>query len=87
MITNEYLESVRASKTAHGKSFLIQHLNGDYVRPHDAILAHCFDCMGFYERGREDCETPECALYPFMPYNPDKRKLGAPKKPVSEYSE
>ena len=33
----------------------------------EAILAHCFDCMGFYEDGYTDCKNLTCMLYDWMP--------------------
>ena len=33
----------------------------------EAIFAHCFDCMGFYEDGYTDCKNPGCMLYDWMP--------------------
>lgn len=36
--------------------------------PKQAILANCYQCLGFYTDGRDDCEIPDCPLYPFMPY-------------------
>ena len=33
----------------------------------EAIMAHCYDCMGFYEDGYSDCKNLNCALYDWMP--------------------
>ena len=33
-----------------------------------SILAHCWQCLGYYEDGKTDCENVKCPLYPFMPY-------------------
>jgi len=33
----------------------------------EAILAQCFDCMGFYADGYSDCKNSECMLYDWMP--------------------
>lgn len=40
----------------------------DKVTRTGAILAHCHQCMGYYQDGKEDCQTLGCPLYPFMPY-------------------
>ncbi|MFA5346634.1 MAG: hypothetical protein WC294_00710 [Methanoregula sp.] len=33
-----------------------------------AMLAKCYDCMGFYVDGAGDCGCPDCPLYFWMPY-------------------
>jgi hypothetical protein len=33
-----------------------------------AIEAHCWQCLGFYADGKQDCQNPRCPLYEFMPY-------------------
>ena len=42
----------------------------------EAILAHCYDCMGFYADGYTDCKNTECMLYDWMP----KRKCNNNEK-------
>lgn len=37
-----------------------------------AIKAKCYDCMGMYKDGKEDCLTPECPLYKWMAYRSKK---------------
>lgn len=32
------------------------------------ILAHCHQCLGYFQDGRIDCQNVRCPLYPFMPY-------------------
>lgn len=34
----------------------------------NAILYHCWQCMGWYSDGKQDCENTNCPLYSFMPY-------------------
>jgi hypothetical protein len=34
----------------------------------EAILQHCWQCVGFYQDGKLDCENPRCPLYSYMPY-------------------
>jgi len=41
----------------------------------NAILLQCWECMGHYADGKQDCENRTCALYPFMPYKKKKPKL------------
>jgi hypothetical protein len=61
-------------KTAKGKSELIRHLEGDRLSRKQAIYAHCYDCMGYFSDGRQDCLMPHCSLYSFMVYNRSKKK-------------
>jgi hypothetical protein len=44
------------------------HLADKKHLPKGAIIAKCYDCMGFYADGTMDCECPLCPLYPWMPY-------------------
>jgi|DEB0MinimDraft_10_1074344.scaffolds.fasta_scaffold17113_3 hypothetical protein len=37
-----------------------------------AILYHCWQCLGFYSDGKRDCKNPRCPLYSFMPYRDKK---------------
>ena len=39
-----------------------------WAKPRKAIEAKCFDCMGEYMDGRQDCENSRCPLYYWMPY-------------------
>jgi len=61
-------------KTARGKKELIKHLEGGRLTLKQAILAHCYDCMGYFVDGRQDCEMTKCPCYPFMIFNSDKSK-------------
>jgi hypothetical protein len=61
--------------TAQGKKEYVKYLkSGQKLSPKQAILANCYQCLGFYVDGRHDCEIPDCPLYPFMPYRKDKVK-------------
>lgn len=33
-----------------------------------AIEYQCWECMGYYYDGKNDCECVRCPLYAFMPY-------------------
>ena len=47
----------------------------------EAILQHCWQCMGYYSDGRNDCENLSCPLYTFMPYRDREPDLS-----IFEYS-
>ena len=65
-----------------GRKELVNHLNGGKLTQKQAITAHCYDCMGYYSDGAESCEMSDCSLYPFMPYNPNRR-MSVEKPPKS----
>lgn len=58
---------------AQGGKELKKHLEGKRITQRQAIKAKCFDCMGGYRDGRENCEIPDCSLYAFMPYKSGKK--------------
>lgn len=51
-----------------GKRELLKHLSGENITARQAIKAKCYDCMCFFEDGKQDCKAPNCPLYPFMAY-------------------
>jgi hypothetical protein len=51
-----------------GKSEYIKILKGQYCTQRERILAKCYDCMGYYADGAEDCRVSSCPLYKLMPY-------------------
>lgn len=69
-----YFEAVVKGPQKQGKRFLLAHLGGEAIPPRQAIAAYCYDCTGFYDDGGKDCGSKTCPLYPFMPYNPNRRK-------------
>ena len=68
------IKLVEAGGQFRGKKELLAHLNGEKTILSEAVRAKCYDCMGYYSDGRQDCACPLCSLYPFNPYNPNKRK-------------
>lgn len=53
---------------AQGRNELRKHLDGKRLTRHAAIKAKCYDCMGGFTDGKQDCRIPACPLYPWMPY-------------------
>lgn len=72
----------RYGKTAQGKNELLKHLKGEKLTLRQATLARCYDCMGFYSDGKQDCKMPKCPLHPFMAYN--ENKLKRTSRPMEE---
>ena len=76
----DYIKDIRLhGKTARGRNELLKHLGGQRLRMKQAILAKCFDCMGYYADGKVDCNMPHCSLYQFMPYGVNRDKLSNKK--------
>ena len=40
----------------------------DNLTRKEAILAKCYECMGEYSGGRQDCMGISCPLYQYYPY-------------------
>jgi len=53
---------------SEGLKYLERYLSGQPLTRRQAMLAKCCECMGYYDDGLEDCEMPDCPLYPWMPY-------------------
>lgn len=60
---------------ARGKQELIRHLNGEGLTRGQAILAKCYDCMGYYADGKKDCKVQRCPLYPFSHYRESRPRI------------
>src|SRR5208283_1557108 len=67
-------------KAFQGKNELIRHYQGKRLTLAEAIKANCYECMGYYDNGAEDCGCPLCPLYPYAPYSDVK----APKRLLSD---
>ena len=66
------------SKFKGGKE-LKSYLTGEVLSAKGAVIAKCYDCMGYYADGAIDCKVPTCPLYLYMPYSevgPRKQKRG-----------
>ena len=62
-------ELVETGILAKGKKELLKYLEGKSLSRKEAIMAMCYECMGYYIDGKEDCEIPECPLFQYMPYS------------------
>ena len=51
-----------------GKKELLMFLKGEKISKSQAILAKCYECMGYYIDGGTDCCVKSCPLYTFMPF-------------------
>ena len=64
----------KAGLKARGKAELIKHLEGTPLTMKQAISGKCYDCLGYYADGVDDCRTKDCTLYLYMPYNANRKK-------------
>ena len=72
--------------SAKGKKELLNFCNGNRLNPRQSILAHCYQCLGYYDSlgSDKDCHNPTCPLYPYMPYKLNNEKPKKIRKPMSE---
>lgn len=68
------LDIKRYGKTAQGRREILKYLQGKRLTRKQAILAHCYGCMGFYVDGKVDCRMPRCPLHPFMAFKTNESK-------------
>jgi hypothetical protein len=69
-----HIAQVEKGTFSQGKKYLLKFLNGERLTQGQAIMAHCYGCMGFFQDGRIDCGSEMCSLRPFMIYNPNLQK-------------
>lgn len=62
-------EIERLGKKAKGGKEIKKFLVGEIISTKGAILAKCYDCMGYYGDGTIDCKVVTCPLYLYMPYS------------------
>jgi hypothetical protein len=55
-------------KEAKGRRELIRHFYGERNTIRQMVLAKCYDCMGYFSDGKDDCGMELCPLYPIMAY-------------------
>lgn len=79
-----YIESVEKGVTAQGKRYLLKFLKGERITLGESVMAYCYDCTGFLDEGRRDCENDLCPLHPFMLYNPNRQKATRGDNPGEE---
>lgn len=70
---------------ARGKKEFIAFLEGKRLTLKQSMLAYCYQCMGYYEAGK-DCQNEYCPFIAFAPYagKKEKAKKEGPKKVLTE---
>lgn len=61
-------EELKKLPAIRGRDELIQYLRGGRITHKQAVLAKCYECMGYCADGKVDCEIADCPLYLFNPY-------------------
>lgn len=64
----KYEDVKRIGMAAKGRAEMLKHLDGKKMPASRAVIAKCYDCMGYFADGKTDCQMPECPLYPWMAY-------------------
>lgn len=85
-MTDMDIERIKLCGRFIGRDQLMAHLNGLRLTYKEMAKAKCFECMGGYSDGAQDCRIPACPLYRQMPYrgkkavlcSPDPQKQGSP---------
>jgi len=54
------------------RKYLLAFLFGEKLTPMQTIHARCYECMGGYADGKQDCGVEDCPNYPYMRYNPNR---------------
>lgn len=70
--TQMTLTQAQSCIRAKGRKELIKHLEGGKLTMRQRLLAKCFECMGGYADGTQDCRIHLCPVYPVMPYRENK---------------
>lgn len=71
---NTYERVEKYGLKAIGKSELLKYLDGRRLTPMQTIKSKCYECMGYYADGKEDCGIEDCPNYAYMPYRKKKAK-------------
>lgn len=66
------IEAIKKSMPLSARKHLLAHMEGRRITVRQAVAAKCFECMNGFIDGRQDCAIPDCPLYPWMPFNPNK---------------
>ena len=53
---------------ARGKKELIAHLKGEKIKRSAAMRAQCYQCMGYFTDGREECIIETCPMYEYRSF-------------------
>jgi hypothetical protein len=72
-MNTDSIDAVKRAGKFRGKKEMLACLQGRPLSRAQAMAAMCFDCMGYFDNGAEDCEVQDCPLYGYMPYKVKKR--------------
>lgn len=66
------MEILANSPLAKGKKELVGYYEGKEISRKEAMLAKCYECMGYFIDGKVDCKIKRCPMYQYMPYREGK---------------
>lgn len=82
----KYLPDALAAIKSRGRDLYVIYITKNaLLSPLQAIIAQCAHCNAWYIDGKQDCENPDCPLYPYMPYG-QYRKVRIQSKEVANVS-
>lgn len=70
---------------ARGKKELIAHLKGEKISRSGGMRAACYQCMGYFVDGRQDCGIETCPMFAWRPFKEKGNK--AEEEPETEETE
>lgn len=59
---------------AIGQRAYIRYLEGKRLSILDSVKSKCYDCSSYFCSGLMSCNVDSCHLFPWMPYNEDRKK-------------
>lgn len=75
---------IENGKRFKGQGFLLRHLDGKPLTRNQAIMAKCYECMGYYSDGAEDCGITQCPLHRYMPFRGKSNGSDKPRNPEED---
>lgn len=80
-VDNLKIESIeKHGLLSKGKKHLIKHLEGGKLSRSEAMQAKCYDCMGHFVDGRQDCMLEACPMFNYRPYKDGETNSPKSKK-------
>lgn len=71
-----HIDTIEKCGRFQGKAELLNFMRGKRLTRKAGIKAKCFECMGGYADGSQDCLVATCPLYPWMPFlDPSHREI------------
>jgi len=59
---------LKKQQSYQGQDAYKKAINGKHITRKEAMLAKCYECMGYYQDCKQDCSGISCPLYQYYPY-------------------